>query len=398
MERLVDLEKYVDYVIHLLICALNNSMPNSVPEGISIKELFEFSRYHRLENILCYPLMKLELSEEEKREFDQYQMYSIVRDTVQEEALKEICGIFEEKGIPHMPLKGSVIKYLYPSTDMRQSADIDIYIGSQNAVDAKEIMLGLGYTTDETLFGLDADDAYVLGRYLRVELHRTLIPDIYKWKGECKRIEESSIRVEGKNYEYKMSDEDFYVYMIIHLAKHMHLTGSGIKSILDIWIYVEAYKEKLDWTFIDKSLKSCGLEKFEENVKTLAYMWFSGKDNQNPIINELAIHVAAGGWIGKDKYRQAKNIAENYSNKRSKICKLKYYFSCVFLTYDRMCKKYKILEKHKYLLPLFWGIRTMNIVLNKNDRIAAANDKLNNSQNEIDLGKQMLEFDKRIGL
>ena len=40
----------------------------------------------------------------------------------------------------------------------------------------------------------------------------------------------------------------------------------------------------------------------------------------------------------------------------------------------------------------------MNIVLNKNDRIAAANDKLNNSQNEIDLGKQMLEFDKRIGL
>ena len=260
-------------------------------------------------------------------------------------------------------------------------------------------MLSQGYTTDEALFGVDADDSYELGRYTRIELHRTLIPDIYKWKGECARIEASRRKNKEKNHLYEMTNEDFYIYMIIHLAKHMHLAGCGIKAILDIWIFLERYKDELDEDFIKQSLMNCGLDRFEKNVRKLAYVWFEHETCDDDIIRELSVHIAAGGWMGKDEFRNAKYLAGNYSNKEGKkVNKLKYYISCVFLKFDRMKKKYPVIEKHKYLLPVFWLVRLFSILLFKHNKIDEISENLDKSEEEIELGKKMLEFDKKIGL
>ena len=54
-----------------------------------------------------------------------------------------------EKGqIWYMPLKGTVIKELYPSIGMRQMSDFDILFDKKYAENVREIMLDLGFTCE----------------------------------------------------------------------------------------------------------------------------------------------------------------------------------------------------------------------------------------------------------
>jgi len=394
----MEIQKYIDYTIHLIKCSISGDIPKDLPDGMSLDVLFKFCRYHKVENTVYYALKQLGLSEDEMLEFHRAHLLASIVDANQDVALNEIANLFNENKIDYLPLKGSVIKHIYPSTDMRQSADIDIYIGEENALKAKEIMLSIGYITDESLFGVDVDDSYQRGVYVNVELHRSLLPDVYQWKKECRRIEKRFRNDSRENFEYKMTKEDFYVYMVIHTAKHMRLSGCGIRSVLDIWIYLKEYAEVMDMDKINLALKKCELTKFEKNIRTLAYLWFEGFENYEELITELGYHIAVGGWIGRAEYRNAKFIAQNYSAKNKKISKLKYYFSLIFLKRDRMMKKYPILEKYKFLILFFWIKRGVESIRGGNYNLKDANDKAKKIQDEMQLGKKMLDFDKKIGL
>ena len=42
--------------------------------------------------------------------------------------LNNVCDVFTKEKLVHIPLKGSIIKNMYPSTDMRSMSDMDILI------------------------------------------------------------------------------------------------------------------------------------------------------------------------------------------------------------------------------------------------------------------------------
>ena len=66
----------------------------------------------------------------------------------------------------------------------------------------------------------------------------------------------------------RVSNEDFYIYHIIHMAKHFINGGIGIVHILDIWIMINAYRS-VDKDYIAGELKSIGLLDFEKNARAL---------------------------------------------------------------------------------------------------------------------------------
>lgn len=387
--------KLTEYTLCLLRAALYGQMPPALPDGIDIDKLFEFCFYHKIENTVYYPLLKLNVP---IGKFKPAHSIALARELKQDFALEVICKRLDDADIAYMPLKGSIIKHLYPSADMRESADIDILIDASKSVLAKDIMLDMGYTTDEALFGLDADDSYEMRPFLRVELHRTLIHDMYKWKDTIIDIEKRRILKDGCQNEYELSKEDFYSYMIIHMAKHMQLAGGGIKFITDIWIWLSKMNPDMD--IVSKTMKQCGLERFESNVRELAMMWFGDENTDNPIIPELADYILQSGWIGKDENREIKHIAYNYSgsDKLSFLGKLKYYGERIFLRYDRMCKQYPILENHKLLLPIYWIKRLFGAFIMKRDRVSDIFERSKELGDEYEKGKVLLDFDKRIGI
>lgn len=395
----MDLQSYISYTTHLMRCSFNDEQPKPLPDGMSVEKLFRFCQTHQIENTVYYAIKKLELSQKELALFESAHFAGVVIDANQEDALKKVSKLFEENEIEYLVLKGGVIKALYPTKDMRQAADIDIYIGEKNALKAKTLMLDCGFKTDENLFGVDVDDSYTYGAYVNVELHRKMLPDVYKWKKECSQILKRLTKKSDSNYALRMSKEDFYVYMIIHIAKHMHLSGCGIRSVFDIWVYLEKYKDSLDEQAIYQSLQNCQLDAFEKNMRRLAYLWFGDEGTKDELLEELGYHIAVGGWLGRPEYRNAKYIAENYADsKKHGLSKAKYIFSMIFLDYDRMSKKYSILNKYKFLLPVFWVVRIIEGITRKKSKIQNLDSKTDSLQREIALGKKMLDFDKRIGL
>ena len=135
----------------------------------------------------------------------------------------------EKAGIWDMPLKGSVLKSLYPKIGMRQMADNDILCDPARMSDVCTIMESLGYSTNST-FGLSTHDIYFKPPVCNFEMHRALfgyghdqrLVDYYQ------DVKSRLILNEGSQYGYHFRDEDFYLYMLAHAYKHFSNCGTGL--------------------------------------------------------------------------------------------------------------------------------------------------------------------------
>lgn len=63
----------------------------------------------------------------------------------------------------------------------------------------------------------------------------------------------------GKQYELRFSDEDFYVYMIAHEYKHYSGGGTGLRSLLDTYVYCLKKGKTLDWDYISGEIEKLGI-------------------------------------------------------------------------------------------------------------------------------------------
>ena len=320
---------------------------------------------------------------------------AIMIDATQQYYTEQIEKSFEDNGIRYCVMKGPVIKNLYPSSEMRKSNDIDIFVDNENTEKAKDLMVGLGFKV-KSFNKAVAHDEYCIGKMIEVEIHRTLVSNKCPWDKECQKIIDRLILSDGHKYKYEMTKEDYYLYMISHMAKHMKYSGIGIKMVLDVWVYLNAYQNVLDFNEINLHLKKCGLFEFENNIRALCSYWFDGKEASEKII-KLGIYIAASGNFGTYEQLVAGNMAQNAVGTSSKtISKFTLLIKSFFLPYKKMEQRYPKLKKYPVLLPIYWVLRAFNAAFIEKDR----GKKILNKYDNIDLeyGKKIIEFKKEIGL
>lgn len=193
-----------------------------------IDQLLEITKKHKIDNLIYLAFKKSGfkgLSENTIYNIRKGYKHAVAVDAGQDYHLSVVKEALESNGIDYTILKGWAIKSLYPESSMRTAADIDIYVGSENAERVHDIMLNLGYKC--SAYGENGStDNYSMDKYSNFEFHRRLISNNYPWKDECNKITDRLIHKHG--HEYVMSDEDFYVFMICHIAKHIKFGGIGI--------------------------------------------------------------------------------------------------------------------------------------------------------------------------
>ncbi len=89
---------------------------------------------------------------------------------------------FERKGIWYMPLKGSILKELYPENEMREMADNDVLYDAKKQREVMQIMLSQGYTAESV--GKSHHDVYMKPPVLNFDLHMLLFgksDDFYQY-------------------------------------------------------------------------------------------------------------------------------------------------------------------------------------------------------------------------
>ncbi len=380
------MNKTLGYLFHLLRCVINDTMPEKPDDGADLDLLFKIAKHHNIANMICYGLEKLNepLDKSVMEPFVYEKNFAIYKAAYLENDLTAVCDALEKNRIKHMPLKGSVVKYLYPSIDMRTSVDIDILFEKEYKEKIKEIMRSLGYTFEEEGYNHDI----YRRKNVVIEMHTSLISEKHSIYKHFENTWDSVLLCENKEYMYQMTGEDFYIYTIAHLTKHFMNSGIGIRSFLDVYICKK--KLKLDGDFIKNRLEEIGIYQFSQNVEALCEIWFENKESSG-LLDEMAAFVIRSGEQGTKSIAMLNFI----SRVEGKNTKLNYYFKRLFLPMVDMKRHHKVLKKHPYLIIFFWVSRFLKIIFKK----GKLKDSVNNFESsDLNTAKKVQEMHKKLGL
>lgn len=344
-----------------LIKAALDGIPAVIPAGFQLDEYLAFAKVQQIEALLIIGLRKsgFSFSKEIRNRLLAAAMISAKQMTM----AKQLCAVFQEHAIDHMPLKGSVLKPLYPSEEMRSMGDVDVLVRMEQYDQIRRLMLSFGFQE-----GVQSDHEYIWDKDgVHIELHKRLIPsynkDYYAYYGEGWQL----ARPSGTPFRYEMSHEDTLVYLFTHYAKHYRDAGVGIRQALDLYVYRKTYLQ-MNESYIQEKMRLLQLDRFYENTLHMLEVWF-GEATHTEASQLISDRLFAGGVFGTHEnslYSSMLKQANNHGSvKKAKALK---WLKRVFPKFSGMCQLYPYLEKYPCLLPFMYITRGIMIVLHKRNR------------------------------
>lgn len=378
------------YVIGLIASVVNGTVPPKCKDE-DWHKIIDFAKRQSVLNLVAYAAE--ELTEKPNgqimRFLDEYRMQKIVIEARQELAARDACQKLDQMGVRHMLLKGSVMKNYYPSPDMRTMGDIDILIEADRCDEVVKAFLDDGFTFDgkgDLHSNVKKGSAYI-------EFHRAMVDSRHEilsaYYGDGFRLPH---KCGGSEYEYKLTDEDFYVFLIAHIAKHYRYGGTGIRSLLDLYVYEKALPS-LDFDYINAELDKIGLLVFSGKIRKIARDWYSGGFNGE--FDLMSEYIVSGGVYGIKGTEMQNSFILNNLDENIQSKKIKNFFGIIFLNYDEMKIRYPFLENKKFLLPLFWIVRFFDTLLHNPYN---AKGRFNDSKKIMNIDDKMVEIQKISGI
>lgn len=353
----------------------------SVPESFDWEEALTTAKKHQIIPLIYYgvkyssltppeDIMRiLELATFKSVAFSQNQLY----------ALDCIYKAFDENGIDYMPLKGACLKLIYPQPELRLMGDADILIRYEQYGKTRPIMTALGFNEV-----LESDHELVWDKkgILHAELHKRLIPsynkDYYKYYGDGWRFARR-----GNGCRYDMRDEDTYVYLFTHYAKHYRDGGIGIRHMTDLYVFSDKHPG-LDNKKIESALSKMGLSEFYKNIMDTADVWFRGKKSTD-MTDFITEKIFSSGSYGTPSAHAV--------SKETRIsgCLKNRLIARIFPPRHSMEQSFPILKKRPALLPLLWAARWFRALIFRRENIKSEYGKIKNIS-----GSQIEEYNEEL--
>ncbi|WP_270507274.1 nucleotidyltransferase family protein [Eubacterium limosum] len=354
-------EKY--YVVELLAAVLKDRQPRPPAPGCDWDVVYREARRHSVAGMADYGLEKLAEEEQPpqfvRQSFRQARLTGIAKEATQHVTVTELLKTLDEQGIRALPLKGFVLKYAYPRPDMRLMADVDILVDDANTKAVGKILTGRGFSCEHEGGN---HDVYYRKPYMNLEIHRNILPEKYTFGGYFDHIFDRALLKEGAQCVYAMTPEDFYLYMVAHLTKHYAQGGTGIRSVMDLWVYRRFYRETADWKAIGDGLEAMGLKAFGENLMRLAEVWFDGRPG-DAVTDEMSRFILGNGTYGTTQNMELSAFTKVYdAHTDFQTIQRRYFWRTLFPGMDHMRQVFSWVEGRPALLPAAWvmrGVRAM---------------------------------------
>lgn len=351
-----------------------------LPADFDVRAAYAFGVRQSVLPLLYYGFehSEIPIPDEWRAAAEAFILKNLFVDSRQLAALERIYAAFEENGIDYMPLKGAILKHMYPSTDMRPMGDADILIRVEQYDKIRAVMQSLGFSegvvTDYELVWKSGDAS--------IELHKKLLPryncDYHDYYGDGWRL---ARRVSQSGFRYAMSDEDELTYLITHLAKHYRKGGIGLRHLIDIWIYCRQ-KTELDFIYIDEQLRRLDLMPFGDNIIRTAKTVFEG-GTPDAVGEAILAKMFNGGAFGTYKNRVLFEAAlKNNTERNLGRSRVKIALFHAFPPYATMKKIYPALDGKPILTPAYWILRGFDLVLRGRDRIKRRREDMKTMSDE----------------
>lgn len=368
-------------MIYLVACGVNRIKPDmKYISDIDMEVLFRLSTYHLVE-VLAGTSLK-EAGTALPEQWTQKLSKSMRKNILFDNERKKIFDFMEQSGIWYLPLKGTVLKDYYPSVGMRQMSDNDILFDGTFSDRVRTYMESQGYVSES--HGKGAHDVYMKNPVYNFELHRTLFeesgqPIMSRYYADVK---ERLILNDGSSYGYHFSDEDFYIYTVAHAYKHYSGSGTGIRSLLDFYVYLSAKEQSMDFEYIDRECEKIGLFEFEKQSRALCKKVFGKQaltsyeqftDSLSAKEQEMLGYYLSSGVYGTTE-RGIKNRISGFREKSGSTSKFRYLVNRLFPDMEMYKSYYPFFYRHKLLLPIGWLYRLLRMIFSKKRRNSAVKE------------------------
>ncbi len=333
-------------VVELVRCAVNGTVPEAERvAAMDLPALFAAAEKHMLTAAAGMALRSAGIRDEA---FVQAVAKAQRKNALLDADRAALLERLEQAGIWYMPLKGAVLQDLYPAYGMRQMSDNDILVDPERTKDVRAIMKDLGFQTER--FGRSKHDIYFKLPVSSFEIHKTLFEP---WQGKtvCRYDREVRGRLigdEGNLCGRHFSPEDFYIYIVLHGYVHNRYGGIGLRFFLDVYMYLKAYGQTMDFARIEGETEDLGIGDFERGSRSLATHLFGGE----PLTGEeekMLLYVIESGTYGTAGHRVDQGVRELGGGAKGK---LRYLRSRLFPPMEQIKTWYPLMYKSKVLLPL----------------------------------------------
>lgn len=330
---------------YLASCVIRGTIPDAQRIAkMDLSTLYKTAERHMMTSITAVALESAGIKD---HAFTQAKGKAIRKEAVFDIERAAVMSALEEAGIWHMPLKGAVLKGLYPKLGTRQMSDNDILFDQAATDQVDNIMKGLGYRLDHKS---KVHISYFKEPVCNFEMHTTLfspagMDTLYSYYRDVKgRL----IPDDNTQYRYHFSDEDFYVYMTAHSYKHFINGGTGLRSFMDIFVFFSKKKDTLQWQYIEAELAKLGIAEYEKMNRNLAIHLFSDEE-LTAQEHEMLEYALSSGAYGTSQHRIDYKLTQLGGGKKARI---RYLFRRVFVPREFIIDVYPVFAKYPFLFFL----------------------------------------------
>ena len=310
-----------------------------------------------------------------------------------------------EHGLSPLVLKGIICRNLYPEPELRSSADEDLLIRPHEIYACHSFLIDHGFHLTDPDISLEKE--YEISyqnsdSHLYIEVHKHLFPPYDQSYGYLNEIfdrpeEPATILVYGTAFR-TLGYTDHFLYMLAHAYKHVIYSGIGIRQICDIALFIDSYREQIDWDRVTEVCKQYHLDQFVQAILLICEKYlgmqsvnisFTAKSvNEEPLL----LDILSGGVYGaNDENRLHSSTmtlkaisADKEGRKTNGIMK------SVFPSLGYMKKSYPYLKKNPYLLPAAWVQRIYRYAFQSSSNVDAAKT--------LEIGRERIRMLKEYGI
>lgn len=383
---------------HELLSLLTDARLNrqSQPRELNYEELYQLSDQHQVSALIYnqiyhFPDFPPEIKNKWKTETLKINAFQ----TMRTQKLLDIYQKINQQHIPVLIVKGIICRSLYPQPDYRQSNDEDLYIQKEHLETIKEILFKdhfqISHESDDVITFID------FTKGLSLEVHTSLFSEESQAYGQYqnlfnKAFQHTKIHTIDNVNILSLDDDYHFLFLILHFVKHFLHSGVGIRQVIDIIMYAEAYGELIHWDKIIEILKYYHIYDLIMNVFSLAYhcLEFDYKktklslhDIENRDYQDLLNDIMNAGIFGQsteERLHSSTMTLNALENGKVNV------FKSIFPTLKEMQGKYEYLHKYPFLLPISYISRIYHYFLNNESK---------NSKQTIEIGQQRVELLKK---
>ncbi len=333
-------------IIRLVSCAVNNETPDKrICERTDMSGLLKTASNHSLRAAAAFALEKVTVLPEDFREA---KYKAVRRSALFNFERNAVLNALENNKIRYMTLKGIVLRECYPKTSMREMSDNDILCDENRMSDVRSVMESLGFVCKS--YEKSHHDIYSKPPQLYFEMHRSLFdrdnePEFYAY---FMNIWDKAVRNDNNGYGYHLTNDDMYIYLICHLYLHYRTKGTGLRSLLDIYVFNKKYRDCLDRGYIEAELKKLELNRFERKIRELSEKTFTAQPLSEDELDELSFFILSTTHGTMDNY-----LANHLNNDDSVGTKTKYALSRLFPSRENLRTTHPFVYNHMGIYPLW---------------------------------------------